>query len=421
MKQTKSKKIKNTLKQTREKRKQQVPRVFQLKFQNLSRKDEETLNRLFLEAKWLYNHIIADIENRLNADAWKLKEVEIKTPEGFEKREIKQLSSQMRQGIVERIKRSLFSLKKAKEKGIKVGKLSFKSEIRSIPLKQYGITYKISGDKNRAKIQGIRKKFRILGLHQIPRNSELAEAQLVKKPSGYYLHVVCYLPKEEVEREIKEKQIQQPVGIDLGIKHQLTLSSGEKIEWYIPETKRLKRLQKILSRKQKGSKNYNKIKHLIRKEWEYIYNKRKDVQNKVISYLKRFSFIAIQDDSIRSWKEGYFGKQIQNTGIGGITARLRSLATLIPVFFVDRYEPTTQKCSFCGHKQKMSLSERTFKCRKCGREIDRDVNSARNILKIAIEKLKGEGKLLKTLPVDCGEVTPVEWELSHDEAGSPSF
>ncbi|MBW1975648.1 MAG: transposase, partial [Deltaproteobacteria bacterium] len=66
---------------------------------------------------------------------------------------------------------------------------------------------------------------------------------------------------------------------------------------------------------------------------------------------------------------------------------------------------------FCGHRQKISLSERIFKCQKCGREIDRDINSARNILKLAVEKLKGEGKLLKTLPVDCGEVTPVEWEI----------
>ncbi|SMP16038.1 Transposase [Desulfurobacterium pacificum] len=410
MEQVKAEKIRNTLKQTREKRKHQVPRVYQVKLQNLSARDRETLDSLFLEAKWLYNYVIADIENRLTPDVWKLKEVEVKTPEGFEKREIKQLSSQMRQGIVERIRRNLTSLKKAKEKGIKVGKLSFKSEVRSIPLKQYGITYKISKDKNRVKIQGIGKKFRVLGLHQIPEDAELAEAHLIKKPSGYYLHIVCYLPKEKVMREIKEKQVNQPIGIDLGVKHQLTLSNGEKISWYIPETKRLIRLQKSLSRKKKGSRNYWKTKQLIRREWEYINNKRKDVQNKAVSHLKRFSFIAIQDDSIKSWKEGYFGKQIQNTGIGGIIARLRTLATLIPVFFVDRYEPTTQTCSFCGHKQKISLSERTFKCQNCGREIDRDVNSARNILKTVLERLADP--LKSALPVDCGEVKPVEWALS---------
>ena len=125
----------------------------------------------------------------------------------------------MRQGIVERIKRNLYSLKRAKEKGNKVGKLSFKSEIRSIPLKQYGITYKISGDRNRVKIQGIKKKFRVLGLHQLPKESEIANGLLVKKPSGYYLYITCYLPKEEALKEIKRKQTKQIVGIDLGIKH----------------------------------------------------------------------------------------------------------------------------------------------------------------------------------------------------------
>jgi transposase len=111
---------------------------------------------------------------------------------------------------------------------------------------------------------------------------------------------------------------------------------------------------------------------------------------------------------------------VQNTGIGGITARLKNLATLIPVIFVDRYEPTTQTCSFCGYRQDISLSQRTFKCPNCGREIDRDINSARNILKIALKKI-GEGKLLKTLPVDRGEVTPVERTVVLVEAGSPSL
>jgi len=412
MEQIKAEKIRETLRQTRKRRKNQVPRVYMLKLQNLSKKDIEKLGKLFLEAKWLYNYIVADIENRLNSNTWKVKEVEVKTPQGFEKRGIKTLSSQMRQGIVERIRQSLKSLKRAKEKGIKVGKLKFKSDVRSIPLKQYGITFKISGDKNRVKIQGIKKKIRVLGLHQLPKESEIANGLLVKKPSGYYLYVVCYLPKEKVLSEIKEKQLKEPIGIDLGIKHQLTLSNGEKISWYVPETGRLKKLQKELARKVKGSKNYLKTKHKLQKEWEHTRNKRKDIQNKVISYLKKFSLIAVQEDSIKSWHEGLFGKQVQNTGIGGITARLKNLATLIPVFFVDRYEPTTQTCSFCGHRQAIKLSERTFRCPNCGKEIDRDINSAKNTLKIALEKLKGEGKLLKTLPVDCGEVTPVEWTFS---------
>jgi len=421
---TKASKIKQTLKQTKEKRKLQTPKVFMLKLQNLSKTDLQTLERLFLEAKWFYNYIIADVKTRLNRKSEKLKEVEIKTPNGFEKRELKTLGSQIKQGIIERIRNNLNALERAKEKGLNVGRLNFKSDFSNIPLKQYGITYKIDFNRNRIKIQGIKKKFRVLGLHQIPKNAEIANAYLIKKPSGYYLYVVCYLWKEEVLKEIKEKQFSIPVGIDLGIKDQLTLTTGEKIKWYIPETKRLKRLQKILARKKKGSKNYLKVKKLIQKEWEYIKNKRRDIQNKVIGYLKRFPFIAVQKDDIKSWHEGLFGKQIQNTGIGGITARLKSLATFIPVEFVSKYEPTTQTCSRCGYRQKLELCERIFECPKCGLRIDRDLNSAWNILKRGLEQLaqKNEAladRLMSALPVDCGEVTPVEWALPTMKREAP--
>ena len=283
------------------------------------------------------------------------------------------------------------------------------------------MTHKILKDENKIKIQGIKKKFRVLGIRQIPEKAELANAFLIKKPSGFYIHIVCYLSKENVLKEIKEKRINQSIGVDLGIKHQLTLSTGEKLNWFIPETKRLKFLQKALSKKHKGSKNYQKTKELIKKEWEYIYNKRQDTLNKAVSHLKKFSLVAVQNDSIKGWHKGWFGKQVQDTGIGGITARLKSLATLIPVFFVDRYEPTTQTCFVCGNREQIPLSQRVFRCSKCGAEIDRDVNSARNILKLALEKLTGEGQPTQTLPTDCGEVKPVEMETTARILGSNSY
>jgi len=423
---TKAERIKIAILQTKEKRKQQIARVYQFKLQNLSKKDIDTLNRLFLEAKWLYNYIIANIKDRLSDSAWKLKEVEIKTPKGMEKREIKTLSSQIRQSIIDRIKQNLTALKKAKQKGIKVGKLNFISNVKSIPLKQFNVTYKIDRKRNRVKLQGIKKKFRILGLKQIPKNVDFSNAIFVKKPSGFYIFVTCYISKEKAIEEIKSKQIKQPVGIDLGIKHQVTLSTSEKFSWYISETKKLKKLQKILSRKQKNSKNYLKIKVKIEREWECIHNRRNDTLNKVVAHLKHFSFIAVQDDPIKSWHSGWYGKQVQNTGIGGITARLKRLATLMPIVFVDRFEPTTQTCSFCEYRQRLSLSDRVFKCPKCGLVIDRDVNSAKNILKQALA-----GRFKSALPVDCGEVTLVERKTSTSqfagckpglcEAGSPSL
>jgi len=416
----KAERIKETLKQTKERRKNQVCKVYQLKLQNLSIADVETFARMFLEAKWLYNYIVADVDNRLNSKTWKLKEVEIKTPNGFESRKIEVLSSQIRQGIVERIKNNLKALKKLKKQGYRVGKLDFKSEISSIPLKQYGNTYKVDRDKNRVKIQGIKKKFRVLGLHQIPEEAELSNAYLVKKPSGYYLHITCYIPKELN----KPKQtIHKAIGVDFGIKNQITISNGVVIRWSVPETKRLKRLQKAISRKKRGSRNYQKVRKKLQKEWEYIGNVRKDIQNRIYALLKSYDLVAIQDENIKGWHSGLFGKQVQSTGIGGITSRLKhSLETLI---LVDRYTPTTKTCSRCGHIQEMRLDQRVFRCEACGVVIDRDLNASLNILRIALEQTKTQGLAVPlketALPVDRREVKPVEREVTARILGSNPY
>jgi putative transposase len=83
----KAQKIKNTLQETKERRKEQRPIVFQLKLQNLSKEKEKNLTRAFLEAKWLYNWLVSDTE-RLNLSVNKIREVEVKVKEGFEKREL---------------------------------------------------------------------------------------------------------------------------------------------------------------------------------------------------------------------------------------------------------------------------------------------------------------------------------------------
>ncbi|SNZ04046.1 Transposase [Persephonella hydrogeniphila] len=403
----KKQKIKESLKKTKEKRRNQVPKVYQLKisYSNLNKDQKQWLEKVFLEAKWLYNYTVADIENRLNPQTEKLKQVEIKTPNGYEKREITCLSSQMKQGILDRIKKNLSNLSKAKQKGIKVGKLKFKSDYKNIPLKQNGITFKVLKDKNRVKIQGLKKPFRVLGLHQIPENSDIAKAELIKKPDGYYIYLTCYIDKNQIKKE----KIKKPIAIDFGIKHQLTLSNGIKIKYSIEETKRLKRLQKKLTKQKKGSKNYFKTRYKIQREHQKIYNRRKDIQNKIFSLLKRYEHVLIQDEAIKQWHSGLFGKQIQNTGIGGIISRLKNnLETLISV---DRYEATTKICSNCGNrKEDITLSDRTYRCENCGLVIDRDLNSTINILKIGLSKV--ETTTIKNLPTDCGKVTPVERKAS---------
>jgi len=195
-----------------------------------------------------------------------------------------------------------------------------------------------------------------------------------------------------------------------GVKEQLTFSNGIKVKYEVGESKKLKLLQRKLSKKQgfkKGevkSKNFFKTLNKIKREYGKLSNIKKDIENRVFAFIKSYEKVYMQNENIKGWKSGLFGRNIQHTSIGGITSRLRdNLETLV---LLNRFLPTTQTCSDCGHKQKMSLSDRVFKCESCGFEIDRDWNSARDMV------LFGEKTPLKNLPEDFWEATPVEREAS---------
>jgi putative transposase len=413
----KAEKIKNALQETKERRKGQRPVVFQLKLQNLSKKKEEDLRRAFLEAKWLYNWLVSDTQ-RLDLPANKVREVKVKVGEVFEERELVILGSQVKQEIADRLKDNLRALSQLKRKGHEVGGLKPKRFVNSIPLKQRGVTFTLDRDRNRVKIQRL-GQFRVLGLHQIPPEAEIASAVLVQKPSGYYLHVTCYVPKESPSRQI----IGEAVAVDFGVHAKLTLSNGVKIDFELRETERLKALQRKLAKTKKGSTNRRKLRFLLRREHEKIARRRRDVHNKVLAFLKGYKEVVFQEDFVKGWAS-LFGGQVHSSGVGGLKARLSdSLATPIPV---ERYEPTTKECFACGRLHELALGDRVLRC-GCGWTRDRDHNAALVILR------KGLGLSPdQAVGLDRPELKPLEREaimrilgsnpyirISFPEGGSP--
>ncbi len=289
----KAEKIKRALQETKERRKGQRPVVFQLKLQNLSREKERDLRRALLEAKWLYNWLVSDTQ-RLDLPANKVREVEVKVGEVFESRELLLLGSQVKQEIADRLKGNLKALARLKEKGHKVGSLKYRPFVNSIPLKQRGVTFSLDRDKNRVRIQKL-GTFRVLGLRQIPPEAEIASAVLVRKPSGYYLHVTCYVSKESSSRQT----IGEAVAVDFGIHAKLTLSNGVKIDFELRETERLKTLQRKFERTKKGSKNRKKLRFLLRREHERLARRRRDVHSKVLAFLKGYKEVVFQEDFVK--------------------------------------------------------------------------------------------------------------------------
>lgn len=142
MNQEKKSKIKRKIKEIKLKRKRQIPLTFQLKIQAKNEKKKE-INSAFSQAKFLYNFLIFNQEKI--KDANKINHVQVKVKDNFEKGEIN-LGSQIKQEIASRIEDNLKALKKLKEKN-KVGALKPKKILNSIPLKQYGVTYKINFSK----------------------------------------------------------------------------------------------------------------------------------------------------------------------------------------------------------------------------------------------------------------------------------
>lgn len=197
------------------------------------------------------------------------------------------------------------------------------------------------------------------------------------------MKVTCFCEKREIIPEIQEK-----IGIDMGIKNNLTLSNGLIFNASVQETDRLKKLQQQLVKKKKGSKNRNKHIKRLRVEYQKITNLKNELSNKIFNELNKYKLIVIQDEMLSGWQAGLFGKQIQHSILGRIKTKIKEKALRDKRFvIISKKYKTTQICSKCGKIHKMNLSDREYIC-KCGNDIDRDLNSAINILKIGLKQIE---------------------------------
>ena len=368
----KNRKIRENGKATRERRSHMDCRVFSVKVQEnrLSNAKLEKLYRCFLEAKWLRNAVVAtetlSLDNTSN--------VHVKIKDKFEVREIKNLSSQMKQSVVDSVKQDVSNLSKAKKKGLKVGRLQYKHECNEINIKQFGNTYKIKSH-NKISVQNIGVLV-VNGLEQINLDEfEFANAKLIKKPSGFYIHLTVYTKKQP--EILTEKEI---LGLDMGIKDQLTFSNGVKVNFYLEESEQLKGLMRKLSRQHKGSNQYKQTLARIKRIYEHLNNKKNDVVNKLNSVLKQNYIIYFQDELLNSWKRTKskrrfsFGRQVQHGILGRVKDKLKKNQSN---HMLESSVPTTQTCPVCGCLTKHSLDKRKYHCEHCGFENhDRDIHSA---------------------------------------------
>ena len=410
----KKNKIKESKKLTALRRQSQIVKVYECKIveKRLNKKQKEELEMLFVEGKRFYNHML---NLRKNQEFRDINVCHLKEVKHFNKNKeeiiskLDYLSAAQKQAIQTRMISNEMVIKSLVKRGYqKRGNLQFKSELNCIPLKQYGQTYRFKSF-NKVKIQGISKTVLVRTGNQLQNVNELANANLIKKSDGYYLKVTAYINKEN----FKEKPLNgKEIGLDFGIKTNITTSEGEKIDISIEESERLKTLQRELFRRVKGSNNRYKTIKKIQREYQKLSNKKQDKANKIVSKLKQYETIVIQDEQIANWHKGLFGKQVQNSCMGLVKAKLKQLPQTI---VLDKWIPTTKWCPKCGHRHNMTLDERTYIC-ECGYQEDRDIHSAKNMLAIKDLVFSNNNFVLidnqSVVPTEHREITLMEFKTS---------
>ena len=367
--------IKQTIKQTRERHGHLRCDVYELKVvhNKLSRVQINDTNKLFCEAKWMRNYIVADFEH---ADR-NAKTVPIKTGDVFEDRTFSVLGSQMKQDIYDQVKANILSLNTNKRNGRKVGALKFKSVCNCVPLRQYGNTYKIDREHSTVKVVNIKKPFKVRGLDQLPECVEFANAKFIRKASGLYFHITVYEPYD------RRDPTGAKCGVDFGIKDNITTSDGDTYNVYVPVDRSTRIHAKKFNRAfvkngRKKTKNHYKRLKRLKRSYEHEANKRHDKANKISSeLLNYYDIVVIQDEMIHNWHSGLFGKQVQFSAMGSIKARLKTSPRVI---VVPRSFPSTQVCPICGGLTKHALDKREYNCHHCGyHHPSRDVKAAISI------------------------------------------
>ena len=163
-------------------------------------------------------------------------------------------------------------------------------------------------------------------------------------------------------------------------------------------------LQKQLFRRVKGSNNRRKTVKLIQREYQKLSNKKQDKANKIVSKLKKYDRIYMQDEQISGWHKGLFGKQVQHSCLGTVKAKLKALPQTV---VLDKWIPTTKLCPDCGTvNQHVTLADRTIVC-GCGYVEDRDVHSAKNMIFIAKSCFANH-----LVPTEHREITLMEFSAS---------
>ena len=224
------------------------------------------------------------------------------------------------------------------------------------------------------KFRGYRKDKKMVG--------KIKSATISEYASKYFVSILVEMPF--VKYSLKPTTI---VGLDLGIKDFIVTSNGEKLKNEVKiNEKRLKGLQKWLSRCKPGSKNRYKVKLKIQRLYLKIRNARKHMVYKLANkMIKENDIIAIETLDVKNMYQVHkIAKHLKNIPISEFIRVLKYKSKWLgkKVIEINKYYPSSQSCNRCGFKNEevKDLSVRKWTCPRCGLIHDRDINASINIM-----------------------------------------
>lgn len=205
-----------------------------------------------------------------------------------------------------------------------------------------------------------------------------------EKDNKYYVSVVF-------DQEVEENKIipNKIIGLDLGIKDLVITSDGKKYDnnkAILKYEKRIKRIQRKLSKKTKGSNNYYKIKQKLARLYSKIKNTKKYTIHKITKeIIDNNDIIVTETLRINNMlKNHYIAKSLQDASLSEIIRQLiyKAKWKMKSIYQIDAFYPSSQICSHCDYKNEITknLNIREYECPNCHIKLDRDINASENIM-----------------------------------------
>ncbi len=215
----------------------------------------------------------------------------------------------------------------------------------------------------------------------------IKSATVVKTKAGMY-YVSILVDVDDPRNKVKEPQ-NFICGIDLGLKSFATVVNDKKClkieypRYLIKAEKKLKRLQRQLARKEKGSKNWEKARERLAKEHEYVKNAREDFLHKLSkAIIDEIQVVVVESLNVNGLSRTKLSKHVLDSSFAKFIDFLEYKAEWYgrEIIEADMTFSSSKMCSKCGHIYKeLELKDRVWRCPECGEVHDRDENAGKNL------------------------------------------